>query len=54
MGKKYGFSFSFSRLIGLQTFKQAIARYIGIPTTKLGRQRKVGNFILSFLLGKKH
>ncbi len=46
MGKKHGFSWSFSRFIGLQTFKQDIARTTGIPTTKLGRQRKVGRWLL--------
>jgi hypothetical protein len=54
MGKKYGFSFSLSRLIGLAALKGKIARSTGIPLTKLGRQRKVGQFILDKLIGKKH
>ena len=44
--KKYGFSFSWSRLLGIQTFKQKVARTTGIPTTKQGRQRKLGRIIL--------
>ncbi len=53
MGKKYGISFSLSRLIGVQTVKQKVARKTGVPTTKLGFQRKIGAFILSLLFGKK-
>jgi hypothetical protein len=51
--KKYGFSFSLSRLLGIQTFKQKIARSTGVPTTKLGLQRKVGATLLKLLFGKK-
>lgn len=44
--RKYGFSFSLSRLIGLQTLKQKIARLTGVPTTRFGMERKIGSFIL--------
>ncbi len=54
--RKYGFGFSFSwrRALGIQTAKQKIARATGIPTTKGGRQRKVGRLFLGlFGIGKK-
>jgi hypothetical protein len=42
MGKKYGVSFSWKRAIGLSAAKGKISRAIGIPLTRAGRQRKVG------------
>jgi hypothetical protein len=54
MGRKYGFSWSLSRLLGIQTLKQRIARLTGIPLTRQGRQRKVGKWLLSLLLGRRH
>jgi len=51
--KKYGFSFSISRLLGLQAFKQKIANKSGIPITKFGLQRKVGAFLLSLFFKRK-
>ena len=47
--RKYGFSFSWRRLLGVQTAKQKVARATGIPTTKQGRQRKVGRIVLKLL-----
>ena len=44
--KKYGFSFSLKRLLGIQTIRQNIARKIGIPTTKGGIERKIGRFVV--------
>jgi hypothetical protein len=40
------FGFSLSRLIGLAQAKQKFARKTGIPTTKSGIERKIGNSIL--------
>ena len=40
--RKYGFSFSWRRAIGLSALKGRISRAIGIPLTREGRQRKVG------------
>lgn len=37
-----GLSFSPSRFIGLAGLKNRVARFTGIPTTRSGRQRKVG------------
>lgn len=50
---KYGFSFSWKRLLGLNGAKQRFARQTGIPTSKSGVERKLGAFILKFLFGKK-
>jgi len=46
MVRKYGLSFSLSRLLGVSILKQKIARKTGIPTTKIGIQRKIGAKIL--------
>lgn len=37
-----GVSFSPSRALGISAAKQRIARTTGIPTTRAGRQRKLG------------
>ena len=42
MGKKYGVSFSWKRLLGISGMKSKISRKIGVPLTRYGRQRKVG------------
>lgn len=42
MGKKYGFSFSWKRAVGISGMKSRISRQIGLPLTRSGRQRKVG------------
>jgi len=52
MGKKYGFSFSWKRAIGLSGLRSSIAQKTGIPTTKGGIERKIGAIILRLLLGK--
>jgi hypothetical protein len=41
-----GLSFSWRRAVGITRAKQRIARATGIPTTKSGRQRKLGRSIL--------
>ena len=53
MGKKFGFSWSWKRAFGFQTLRQNIARFIGMPTTKLGLERKIGAWILSLFFGKR-
>ena len=40
--KKYGFSFSWKRALGISAAKSRLSRQIGIPLTRSGRQRKVG------------
>jgi len=42
MGKKFGFSFSAKRALGISAMKGKISRKTGIPLTKQGRQRKIG------------
>lgn len=42
MGKKFGMSFSLNRALGISSAKAKFARATGIPTTRQGRQRKIG------------
>ena len=51
--RKYGFSFSWKRALGITSAKQSFARKTGIPTTKAGLERKIGNLILNALFKKK-
>jgi hypothetical protein len=48
-----GFSFSWKRFLGITQVKQEIARETGLPTTRSGLERKIGNAILKALFGKK-
>lgn len=54
---KYGFSFSWKRLLGITQAKQRFARKTGVPTSRQGIERKIGssflNLILRALFGKK-
>lgn len=40
-----GLSFSWKRALGITGVKQKVARKTGIPTTKAGRQKKVGKIL---------
>ena len=40
--------FSWRKFLGVSGFKSRIARLIGIPFTKSGRQRKLGAYIEHF------
>jgi hypothetical protein len=42
MGRKFGFSFSAKRALGISAAKGRISRATGIPLTRSGRQRKIG------------
>ena len=42
MGRKFGFSFSYKRALGISGAKSRISRKIGVPLTRSGRQRKIG------------
>lgn len=57
MGKKFGFSFSWKRALGISGARSSIAKKTGIPTTKNGLERKIGGIILnsifSIFKGKK-
>lgn len=51
-----GVSFSWKRATGITQAKRKIARATGIPTTKAGRQRKIGKMMtgggcLMYVLG---
>lgn len=48
-----GLSFSLKRALGITQAKQKIARETGIPTSKAGLERKIGNILLKSLFGKK-
>ena len=48
-----GLSFSLKRALGLTQAKQRISRTTGIPMSKAGLERKIGNIILRSLF-KKH
>lgn len=48
-----GLSFSLKRAVGISGLKTKVARKTGIPTTKLGLERKIGGFVLSVLTGRK-
>lgn len=47
-----GLSFSWKRALGISQAKQKIARGTGIPMTKAGLERKIGNIILKTLFKK--
>ncbi|WP_413853402.1 hypothetical protein [Candidatus Ruminimicrobium bovinum] len=44
--KKYGFSFSWKRLLGISGLKTKISRKTGIPLTKGGVERKIGRTVI--------
>ncbi len=48
-----GISFSWKRALGITKAKQQIARKTGIPTSKAGWERKIGNSIIKAIFGKK-
>ncbi len=50
MGRKFGFSFSAKRALGLSSVKASIARATGIPTTRSGLYRKIGRAVTGGLL----
>jgi hypothetical protein len=49
MGRKFGFSFSWKRALGISGAKSRISRKVGIPLTRSGRQRKVGRMAGCFV-----
>lgn len=53
MVKKYGFSFSWKRLLGISGLKNKVSRKTGIPLTKSGLERKIGRTIINILFNKK-
>ena len=58
MGKKNnlkipGVSFSWRRLLGIDKVKREIAKTTGIPTTRAGMERKIGNTIIKTIFKKR-
>jgi len=50
MGRKFGFSFSAKRALGISSLKGSIARATGIPTTRSGLYRKIGRAVTGGIL----
>lgn len=48
-----GLTFSWKRALGVTQAKQQFARKTGIPTSKAGIERKIGNAVIKAILGKK-
>ena len=48
-----GLSFSLKRAVGISGLKSKVAHKLGVPTTKQGLERKVGQAVLSALIGGK-
>ena len=47
-----GVSFSWKRALGITQAKQEISRKTGIPMTKSGLEKKIGNMLLKALFGR--
>lgn len=48
-----GLTFSLKRAIGISGLKTKVARKTGIPTTRQGLERKIGQSVLSIFTGGK-
>ena len=48
-----GVSFSLKRALGATAIKQKIAKKTGLPLTKQGVERKIGDAVISTIFGKK-
>ena len=48
-----GVSYSFKRVLGITQAKQKFARETGIPTSKVGLERKIGKMVLNAIFGKR-
>lgn len=46
-----GFTFSWKRAIGISGLKSRLAHGTGIPTTRMGLERKIGASILNTTIG---
>lgn len=47
-----GVSFSWKRALGISQVKREISKKTGIPMTKAGLERKIGNAIIKSIFGK--
>lgn len=48
-----GLSFSLKRALGITALKRRFTKATGIPTTKAGIERKVGETVIDKIFGKK-
>lgn len=48
-----GLSFSLKRALGITKLKRDFTRKTGIPTTRSGVERKIGNMVIKAIFGKK-
>jgi len=48
-----GLSFSWKRALGVSKLKRDFAIATGIPTTRNGIERKIGNAVINIIFGKK-
>ncbi len=48
-----GLSFSLKRALGITQAKQKIARATGVPTSKAGIERKIGQTVINLIFGKR-
>ena len=48
-----GLTFSLKRFLGISGLKTKLARKTGIPTTRQGLQRKIGQAVVDTVTGKK-
>lgn len=48
-----GLSFSWKRALGVSKLKRDFAKSTGIPTTRSGLERKIGNAVINIIFGKK-
>lgn len=48
-----GMSFSWKRALSVSKIKQNISRATGIPMTRSGLEKKIGNAILKTIFGNK-
>ena len=48
-----GVTFSLKRALGVTAIKQKIAKKTGLPLTKQGVERKIGDAVISMIFGKK-
>ena len=52
--KIHGLSFSWKRALGVTRLKQDFAKATGIPTTRNGIERKIGNAVINSIFGKRN
>ncbi|MGL4412391.1 MAG: hypothetical protein ACRCTF_09815 [Bacteroidales bacterium] len=48
-----GLSFSWKRALGISEVKRKVAKSTGIPTTRSGMEKKIGNAVIKGLMGKR-